>query len=406
MRGARSGLAGSGAADCRKVKVEGGKVRSEFGCGGEGSPLTRSRRIEQMGKKEKSKWVPPFERVVVELRERLRARNEDGDGFFGTEVSLAEETGVSRMTVRKSVNVLIAEGHLERRPGIGLFVRGSDPTGFVYKALFGNLFWDPSIKAATAIRQAAEKVGARVDYFDAGGEERRFLREIAALPASGAKGAIIFSQHGAAFDAAIASLARTGFPFVVIDESVALPGVTSLVSDNARGGLLAAEELLAAGHRELAFIGDFAADTVVLRWNGFVERCRGEGVAPTKHDIRSTSRLGDWASDVREIIEKVMRRKVRPTAIFCSCDAVARIVMRWMDDHGLKVPHDLSLVGFDDDPIAEWTSPALTTIRQDFAKMGGLAVAELINRVGHPSKDAKTVVVPVERIRRGSVERR
>lgn len=353
--------------------------------------------------KAKGKWVPPFERIASILRERVAAWPESADRFIGTEVSVAADTGVSRMTARKAVNVLIAEGLIDRRPGVGLFVRGTNPTGYVYKALFGNLFWDPAIKSATAIRRSAEKVGAKIDYFDAGGEEDRFLREIADLPQSGAKGAIIFSQHGAAFDAAIDTLAHSGFPFVVIDEAVTLPGVPSFVSDNRKGGELAAEELLAAGHRELAFAGDFAADTVVARWEGFVARCAAAGVTPKRLDIRSTSRLGDWAADVRALVERLMGGRKRPTALFCSCDAVARIAMRWMADHGLKAPQDLSLIGFDDDPIAEWTSPALTTVRQDFTQMGELAFEALITRVAHPSEKAGTVTVPVALVRRQSV---
>ena len=64
-----------------------------------------------------------------------------------------------------------------------------------------------------------------------------------------------------------------------------------------------------------------------------------------------------------------------PTAIVCSCDAVARIAYRVLAEEGIGVPQDVSLTGFDDDPIAEWMSPPLTTIRQDFAEMGRKAVA-------------------------------
>lgn len=355
-------------------------------------------------KRRVARKVRPYQRVVESLRQVVAQALERGDSFLGTEVSVAEANKVSRMTARKGVNALIAEGLVERRAGIGLFVRNQTASGFVYRALFGNLFWDPSIKVASAIRRESQKVGSKVEFFDAGGEEARFLSEIAALPKSDVKGAIIFSQHGKAFDAAIDKLAESGFPFVVVDETVAGEDVSSFVSDNEEGGRLAAQALIDAGHRNVAFIGDMAADTVMARWTGFLEACEKAGVKPQKHDIRSTSRLGDWGADVRAIAEKVLHQKVRPTALFCSCDAVARLVMRTFSDHGVRVPDDISLVGFDDDPIAEWMSPALTTVRQDFDTMGVKAFGSLIARVGDPSSAPRRETIPVRLIVRESIK--
>ena len=140
----------------------------------------------------------PCQMVVANLRKLVEKVGASGGTFLGTEVSVAETNGVSRMTARKGVNALIAEGLVERRAGIGLFVRDKSYSGFLYKALFGNLFWDPSIRVAGAIRREAQHVGAKVEFFDAGGDEQRFLSEIAGLQKSGAKGAIIsaiFFRH-------------------------------------------------------------------------------------------------------------------------------------------------------------------------------------------------------------------
>ena len=345
----------------------------------------------------------PYQMVVANLRKLVEKVGASRGTFLGTEVSVAETNGVSRMTARKGVNALIAEGLVERRAGIGLFVRDKSYSGFLYKALFGNLFWDPSIRVAGAVRREAQHVGAKVEFFDAGGDEQRFLSEIAGLPKSGAKGAIIFSSHGAAFEEAVGQLVEARFPFVVVDEFVDSDNVSSFVSDNAEGGRCAAQVLLDAGHKDLEFVGDLAADTVVERWNGFRKACQAAGVEPGCNDIRSSSRLGDWGGDVRAIAERLLRRKRLPTGIFCSCDAVARLVMRTFADRGVRVPDDVSIVGFDDDPIAEWMSPALTTIRQDFDVMGTKAFASLISRVGDPSSAPVSETIPVRMVLRASV---
>ena len=77
--------------------------------------------------------------------------------------------------------------------------------------------------------------------------------------------------------------------------------------------------------------------------------------------------------------------------------------MRTFADRGVRVPDDVSIVGFDDDPIAEWMSPALTTIRQDFDVMGTKAFASLISRVGDPSSAPVSETIPVRMVLRASV---
>ena len=106
---------------------------------------------------------------------------------------------------------------------------------------------------------------------------------------------------------------------------------------------------------------------------------------------------------VAALVPRILKLKTRPTAIFCSCDAVARHAMRALEANGVKVPQDLSLVGFDDDPIAEWTTPALTTVRQSFTSIGRAAAEKLLALVAHADTPRESVAVPVAFIRRGSL---
>ena len=73
---------------------------------------------------------------------------------------------------------------------------------------------------------------------------------------------------------------------------------------------------------------------------------------------------------------------------------------------GKKAADDVSLVGFDDDPIAEWTTPALTTVCQDFSAMGREAVKALVARIAKPAAPGATIAVPVEFVARESLARR
>ena len=353
---------------------------------------------------EKKKWVAPNVRMSDALRVRL-ADLRPGDAL-GTEVALADEFGVSRMTARKAVETLVAEGRVERRAGVGVFVCDADKNPRRFRFLAGNLLWDSVIRVASAFRREMASSGAEVEMRDAEGDVAKLKAELAALPASGVAGAAVFSIHDPELTAAIADLVSTGFPLVVIDQAFeSASGLTGIVSDNALGGRLAAERLIHAGHRELAFIGDYVADTVRARWTGFLQIAEAQGLHPTRLELKADDRLGDWTHIIHDATRRLLKRKVRPTGIFCSCDAVARHVLRALEAHGVMVPRDVSIVGFDDDPIAEWTTPALTTIRQDFAALGEGAARKLVSILGKKGPDAETLVVPVTLIPRDSVAR-
>lgn len=333
-----------------------------------------------------------------QLVERLRTRvlKASSGESLGTEVAFAKESGVSRMTARKAVAVLIDEGLIERRAGIGLFAAGARRVPR-YGFLSGNLLWDISLKVASGFRRAAVSSGAQVDLMDAQGDSRKLIEQLEALPDSGLSGAVVLSSHDGAFAAAVAGVRARGFPIVVIDQVV--DGVPCVVSDNRLGGALAAERLLHAGHKRLAFLGDFVADTVLARWDGFRALCESAtGKAPQKCNILGVERFSDWEKDVCAATRRLMQRKEKPTGIFCSCDAVARYAMRTLVELGYDVPGDVSLVGFDDDSIAEWTKPALTTVRQDFMSMGSEAARLLLHH-----SPATVVTVPVIMVPRVSV---
>ena len=352
-----------------------------------------------------SAWVAPSARIAILLRERVAALK-PGDSL-GTEVAIAEECDVSRMTARKAVNELVEAGLVERRAGVGIFVRGEGKVTRRWRFVAGNLLWDTAIKAASAARREAAKIGAEMEFRDAGGDVETLLAEIAALPDSDATGAIVVSVHSKALAAAVRAVAGKGFPLVVIDEDLgARVNVSSVVAENGMGGRLVADKMVRFGHRRIAFIGDLVADTVRERWSGFSKLAAElTGEVPLKYDVKGEDRLGDWESEVRSAVIRIAKRKERPTAVFCSCDAIARHAMRAFAEAGISVPGDVSLVGFDDDPIAEWTSPALTTVRQDFMAMGRIAVKALVARIEKPAAPGVTVKVPVELVERESLVR-
>lgn len=346
--------------------------------------------------------TPPYLALAESLRRRIGGSRLPPGSPLGSEVALAEESGLSRMTVRRAVQALIDENLLERKAGRGLFVAEAKPRPRRILYLAGNLLWMPAVRAAHAIQSLAEERGVEVSVFDARGDITAFRRELASLPDSGFSGAIAMSQHDAECNRLFGALSLGGFPLVVIDQSFSEIPLPSVASDNRAGGRLAAEALIAAGHRNIAFLGDLDADTTAARAQGVADACAAALVPPpAKYDIPA-QRFDDWEPAVREGIRKILATTPATTAIACSCDAVARIALRALAEAGVEVPRDMSLTGFDDDPIAEWTSPPLTTVRQDFDDMGRRAL-ELLEGAMAGGAKATGEILPVSFVSRNSI---
>ncbi len=352
--------------------------------------------------------------IYMALADRLRSAIQSGQyrpgDLIGSEHELARAESISRMTVRRASELLVNEGYLERRPGKGLYVchRPASAVGLI-QVIAGNLTWEPCLQVARGVQTAARERGVQVQLYDAHGDEELDMQVMRELPKGPAKGAVIISTHSSAFNEAMFGLKTSGFPFVLVDQRLHDIEVPSVVSDNYDGGHQVARLLVENGHRRIAFIGDLVASTVQDRLDGLRD---GLGDAGLPFDrglvcdlVVDQDRLGDWSSRVESAFSQLMSQSNPPTAVFCSCDAVARSVYRAAGKLGVRIPEDVSVVGFDDDPLAEWLTPALTSVRQPFREMGRRAVELLGARLADPNKEIEHSVLPVELISRASVSR-
>ena len=351
-----------------------------------------------------SKLIPPYAALAAELRRRIVADALSAGDYIGTELQIAKESRRSRMTVRRSVQMLINEGLVERRPGRGIFVRAQGHETRHIHMLAGNLLWTPAVRVSRAVQERAQEAGIDVTLRDACGSIEEDVASIRELPTQEIDGAIIMSQHCASFNRALAFLVASEFPFVVVDQGLRDIEAPSVVSDNRDGGAQAVRHLAKFGHTRIAFIGDIEASTSEERYIGVRDGCAELGLPlPAVYDIQCNDRFADWEPNIRKSTLALLSTSPRPTAIVCSCDAVARHVYRVLADQGLTVPSDMSIIGFDDDPIAEWVSPSLTTIRQDFTSMGHAAMMLLEQRIANANTPTRHIRIPVTLVERESV---
>lgn len=173
-------------------------------------------------------------------------------------------------------------------------------------------------------------------------------------------------------------LERQRIPFVVVDtDSATTASVPTVGSNNWNGGLLAARHLLDLGHRRIAIIS--GPDDVLCsraRVAGF-RSAHDEVDIPVDPDL---VRYGNFYVDAGyEHGMELLGRPDRPTAIFAGSDMQAMGVLRAAHKLGLDVPRDLSVIGYDNLPVAAWLGPALTTVNQPLRDMAGTATRMLLD---------------------------
>lgn len=351
--------------------------------------------------------VPIYEELAERLRRSIRKGDYSPGQLLGSEYELARQESISRMTVRRASELLVGEGLLERRPGKGLYVRAVHVNSRMVQMISGNMQWEPSVQISRGANNVAKQQGIQVQLYDAHGDPLSDLDTVRSLPQGLSRGAIIMSLHSTAFNEAVYSLKLANFPFVLVDQSLREIDVSSVTADNYAGGHMAAQALLELGHRHIAFIGDLVANTVCDRLTGMRDAIADAGLPFDRSlviDLQAESdRLGEWSLQVDNAVRQLMSHEARPTAFFCSCDGVARLAYRTLSQMGVSIPDDVSLIGFDDDPLAEWLTPGLTSIHQPFAEMGQAAMEILARQFENPLAPVERRILPVELVRRGSI---
>ncbi len=197
----------------------------------------------------------------------------------------------------------------------------------------------------------------------------------------------------------IESLYEVGAPFVATAKLPAEKDMVYVDVDNYYGATLVMEHLVALGHKRIAFIGK---PTLVSSQ----DRLRGYRDMLEKYKLPYDERLvlvseNSLIRGGHDTMLQLLNSEARPTAIFLSNDILAIGAINAIRERGLRVPEDISVVGFDDIPLAEYVSPPLTTVRQPAFDKGVRATRMLIQQL-EKKKKSKSVTLDVELIIRKS----
>lgn len=198
-------------------------------------------------------------------------------------------------------------------------------------------------------------------------------------------------------------LRRKGVPLVFLDRLDPRQEISTVTVDHVLGGRFAGRHIAELGHRRIAFLsGPEGSHLVSDRFTGFTGALEAAGIARSTVQVLHS---GGWATEDGERAAGeflAFPAEHRPTAIFSANDMLAKGFLRVVQAAGIKIPQDLSIVGYDD---LEWTADLavpLTTVRQPRAELGRIATELLIATIDASGDDIQRVVLSPEIIVRSS----
>lgn len=265
---------------------------------------------------------------------------------------------------------------------------------------------------AQALSDAAHQRGLELTLHVSDGLEAREARILQRLSGpGGADAAIAISMTRGG---GILEGLRAGFPFVVLDEKLDAQGADRLPfvgADDVDGAVQATAALVSRGHRRIAYIaGPEHLESTRRRQRGYAQALADAGISFDPALVFNGPYSEAFGSNA---LARLLHLPLRPTAVFASSDVVAAGIAAAAPRHGVHIPEDLSLIGFDGIAQGSWITPRLSTVGQPFDGLArtALDLAEAARRGEPPSAvllpmqllAAESVAAPAKSNKAGSV---
>ncbi len=331
--------------------------------------------------------VPRFEQVKQIIRQFIQENSLNPGDPLPSEREWARRLRVSQMTVNRALKELEREGVITRLVGRGTFVLNANvhssipfrhqltlvfPLSGIVEVVEQNIYYGPVLQGA---QYAFAELGCSVQFWKIGFDQLKLL------PPEGLaqRAFLLFAPMEDALPT-LMSWWEAGVPFVVIGASwreVQLPCVDT---DNFNAALKVVEFLHNLGHNRIAFvIGSRRLPNARDRWDGFVAAVKRYKLNVSDEWLIESPASASLTEEASQRIRSILKSRRRPTAIFAAGYYLAAETLQIVKEMGLRVPDDISLVGFDDPPSAGYLDPPLTTVRQPLAELGHRGVLKLVS---------------------------
>ena len=343
----------------------------------------------------------------IQVYERLLEAITDGEYKHGDMLPPEKELGtmynVDRQTIRRSLELLVNEGIVEKRAGVGSFIKDS-PAGSEAKSGTGTLsFILPSAKPG--MDRIAEPFNAKL--FSAIERECRrsslyltyttvnTISDLDTLPDT-IEGIFIVSHVA---DDVISEIVRRDVPALAINNFH--PDCISVLEDSSSGAEAAVKHLIELGHRKIGYIGGIPGYvTSEERFTGYIKAL----IAADLDWQNMPRRTGDWTFDggFRAMQHILSENDDPPTAVFSGNDMMAFGAIEAVSSADMQVPDDISIVGFDDIDQCRYMKPNLTTVAVNIELTAQVATHTLHHMLSSSTQDAYKIIIPTKLVSRDS----
>jgi GntR family transcriptional regulator of arabinose operon len=355
-------------------------------------------------------FIPLHEQVLNQLRQLILSGRWQTGTRIPSENDFQRQLNISRSTIRQALGNAEMEGLIERVAGRGTFVsasrsrsNGKAPLAFV---VFD--FDRPNMRdLLSGAEMAARAGGYKVIFCNSNSDSQEEIRLLDQLQQDGVAGIMLWPSIDEGNPAHLAALSRQGFPPVtMIDRTFSGVQWDYVASDNYSGGYCATQHLIELGHQRIAFLTCPVLDIlpVAERFRGYQLALQNAGlpvlepwlIGERNHEILS-HHASEAYNDVQNplvarIVHYLENNPQNVTAVFAMNDNHALLALRAAGIAKLRVPDDISIVGYDDMDIASYLSTPLTSVAQDNFSIGKRAAELLIERIeGVYSGTARTI---------------
>lgn len=358
---------------------------------------------------------PLYMKILSDLKEKIRSGEYVPEQQLPTEVELAMQYGVSRITSKRALIELEREGMIYRKRGSGSYVKYPEEavdTGIpnATNPIIAMILPYMATSELDYIKGAHDYLDSKGYYLSIHNSNWRKEKEkeiLAKVPKSGLSGIILYPISTISNIDVINALYWNDYPIVTIDQYFDSLPISSVVSDNFEGGYLTAKRLIELGHERIAFVSSVSIEyrsSVRDRYLGYCKALKDH-----KMSIDSDLVLTDFYRELsganakgfyKSLIAKLRHMKV--TALQVEHDHLAVELLKIALEMGIGVPEQLSIAGFDDHEIARHVEVPLSSVAQDYYSIGRQAAEIIIRRIENADTEQYKIKTPVRWVERES----
>lgn len=325
----------------------------------------------------------------VQISEYFKAKIKAGEIIAGdkllSESEIVGKFNVSRHTVRQALMQLEKENFIYKEQGRGAFCNYRNKSDTmkniaVLTTYISNYIFPPII---SGIEEVLSSAGYTLTLFNTNNDKQKEAEYLKKIIDSDTVGLIIEPTMSALENINLAlykELEEKNIPYIMINAKYDEISPAYVVMDDSLGGYNLTKYLIQMGHKNIAGIFKYDDLQGVKRQEGYLRALTESGIEFRDEYVGSYA-TGEEVFLPYEFTGNLLRKNKRPTAIVCYNDQIAFYVLQAIRDAGLKIPEDISIVGYDDSDIAMASEVKLTTIRHPKAEMGKRVARFLINMI-------------------------